>query len=104
MSELQRFQLINKIEGISYILLLFIAMPLKYFGNLAVATKIMGSIHGFLFVVFCYQLYKIYKRSFISSREAILYFVLSLVPFGSFYTERLINNRLDTEPISIKDF
>ncbi len=104
MSELKKFLLINKIEGISFILLIFVAMPLKYFADVAVATKIMGSIHGFLFVIFCYQLYKICKRSFISSREAILYFVLSLVPFGSFYTERLINNRLDIEPIAIKDF
>ncbi len=104
MSELKRFLLINKIEGISYIILLFVAMPLKYLAGLAIATKVAGTIHGVLFILFCYQLAKIAKKSFVTRRESVLYFVLSLVPFGSFYTERLIKSRLDVEPISIKDF
>ncbi len=104
MSQLHRFRLINKIEGYSYLLLLFVAMPLKYIAGYAIATKIFGMIHGLLFMLFCYQLYAIWQKSFISKREAIYYFILSLVPFGSFYTERLIRNRLQIDPISIKDF
>ncbi len=104
MSELNRFKLINKIEGYSYLLLLFIAMPLKYILGFPVATKIFGSIHGILFILFCYQLYVIFSKSFISKKEATLYFILSLIPFGSFYTDRLLRSKMRVEPISIKDF
>ena len=44
---------ISLAEGISYLLLLGIAMPLKYWAGLPLAVKIVGSIHGALFVVFC---------------------------------------------------
>ena len=45
--------LINTIEGYSYIILLFIAMPLKYLAGIAIAVKIVGMIHGILFIAFC---------------------------------------------------
>ena len=104
MSELNRFRVINKIEGYSYLILLFVAMPLKYVAGFPMATKVFGMIHGLLFILFCYQLYLIWQKSFISRREAVYYFILSLIPFGSFYTDRLIKSRLKTDPISIKDF
>ncbi|BCD68429.1 DUF3817 domain-containing protein [Nitratiruptor sp. YY09-18] len=104
MSDIKRFMIMNKIEGISYLILLFIAMPLKYIAGFAITTKIAGMIHGILFILFCYQLYKITSKSFISKKESILFFILSLIPFGSFYTERLFKNRFDYEPISVKDF
>jgi len=46
MSELKRFRLINKVEGYSYLVLLFIAMPLKYILGYAIATKVFGMVHG----------------------------------------------------------
>ena len=104
MSELNRFRLINKIEGYSYLILLFLAMPLKYFGGLAVATKVAGSIHGLLFVLFCYRLYAVWAKRFVSKKETSLYFLLSLVPFGSFYTDRLLKSKIDCELIAIKGF
>lgn len=104
MSELNRFRFINKIEGYSYLVLLFIAMPLKYLAHIALATKIAGMVHGVLFVLFCYQLYVIYAKGFASKKESSLYFILSLIPFGSFYTDRLLKSKMRCEPIAIKDF
>lgn len=40
-------------EGCSYLLLLRVAMPLKYFAGLPLAVKIVGSLHGALFFLFC---------------------------------------------------
>ena len=40
------------VEGISYLILLFVAMPLKYFFNIPEAVKYFGWIHGVLFLVF----------------------------------------------------
>ncbi len=89
MSELKKFRLINKIEGYSFIILLFVAMPLKYSFGFPIATKIMGMTHGVLFMGFIYQLLEAMKDVPFSKKEALIYFVLSLVPFGSFYTDKL---------------
>lgn len=93
MSELKKFRLINKIEGYSFIILLFVAMPLKYAFGYPMATKIAGMLHGFLFLVFIYQLLEATRDVPFSKKEAMLYFVLSLVPFGSFYTDKLCRRK-----------
>jgi len=89
MSELKKFRLINKIEGYSFIILLFVAMPFKYSFGFPIATKIMGMTHGILFMGFIYQLLEAMKDVPFSKKETLIYFVLSLVPFGSFYTDKL---------------
>ncbi len=97
MSELKKFRLINKIEGYSFIILLFIAMPLKYSFGFPIATKVAGMIHGVLFMAFVYQLLESMKDVPFNKKEALIYFILSLVPFGSFYTDKLCKEK---EPIA----
>ena len=87
MSELKKFRLINKIEGYSYLFLLFVAMPLKYMAGFPIATKIAGMIHGVLFIGFVYQLIIATDEVPFSKKEAFIFFVASLIPFGSFYVE-----------------
>lgn len=87
MSELKKFRLINKIEGFSYLFLLFVAMPLKYMAGFPIATKIAGMIHGVLFIGFVYQLIMATEEVPFSKKEAFIFFVASLIPFGSFYIE-----------------
>lgn len=105
MSEFKRFRVINKIEGYSYIILLFIAMPLKYILGFAVATKIVGGLHGILFIAFVYQLIVATKTVPFSKQEAFWFFILSLIPFGSFYTEKILTQKESKiELLTIKDF
>ena len=58
MSEGKKFKLINLyrhtalVEAISYLILLLIAMPLKYIFDIPEAVKYMGWVHGWLFVPF----------------------------------------------------
>ena len=89
MSELKKFRIIYKLEGYSFIVLLFVAMPLKYVLGFAVATKIAGMLHGLLFMVFVYQLFVAKQQTPFSNKESMFYFIMSLVPFGSFYTEKM---------------
>jgi len=96
MSELQKFKFINKIEGISYILLLFVAMPLKYSFGYPIATKIMGSIHGVLVFAFIYQIIEAKKDAGFTLKETAIYSILSLIPFGSFYTDKLLAKKMMT--------
>ena len=96
MSELQKFRLINKIEGISFIILIFIAMPLKYSFGFPIATKIVGMIHGLLVFAFLYQIYEAKKEAGFTLKETALYTALSLIPFGSFYTDKLLAKKMIT--------
>jgi len=89
MTELKKFRLINKIEGISFLILLFVAMPLKYFAGIPMATKIVGMAHGILVLAFLYQLFTASDEAPFSAKEMGILILISLVPFGSFYNDKL---------------
>ncbi|MGA9289081.1 MAG: DUF3817 domain-containing protein [Anaerobacillus sp.] len=88
---LKLFRGIGYAEGISFLLLLGIAMPLKYLMDIPIAVTIVGSLHGALFVLYlAVILYvTIVKRwSFIKATLAV---VSSVIPFGPFiFDARLI--------------
>jgi len=93
LTDLRRFMLIAFIEGISYLVLLLIAMPLKYYANMPEVVKYIGWAHGVLFVLFCYYLLKVWIGFKWSFGKAALAFIASLVPFGTF----LLDARLKKE-------
>ena len=77
-------RLTGLVEAVSFLVLLGVAMPLKYFAGLPGAVKAVGWVHGALFVAFCAAL----ALTVIVARwpigRAALVFVASLVPFGPF--------------------
>ena len=84
-----RFRIISIIEGLSYLLLVFIAMPLKYMFDYPMAVKIVGMSHGVLFILFFVALVMAmnkYKWKFLGFQL----FVYSLIPFGFILIERII--------------
>jgi len=89
MTELKKFRIINKIEGISFLILLFVAMPLKYFAGIPMATKIVGMTHGILVLAFLYQLFSASDEAPFSTKEMGILVLVSLIPFGSFYNDKL---------------
>ncbi|WP_163999155.1 DUF3817 domain-containing protein [Pyxidicoccus caerfyrddinensis] len=81
---LGRFRAVALLEGLSFILLLFVAMPLKYLAGLPLAVRVVGLAHGLLFVLFLFALMEVaiaYRWSLVRVVGA---FVSSLVPFGTF--------------------
>lgn len=78
----------GKVEGVSYLLLLGVAMPLKYFAGLPLAVKIVGWLHGVLFVVFLIALVLAMLRARLSFAHALSAFIASLLPFGPFVIDR----------------
>lgn len=82
-----RLRVVAFVEGCSYLLLLFVAMPLKYFAGLPLAVRIVGSLHGALFVLFCMALLQAMLATRWSIPRAGVLFASSLVPFGTFFIE-----------------
>jgi len=83
-------RIISLTEGVSFLLLLGVAMPLKYFAGLPMAVKLAGWIHGVLFIVFGLAL----LQTMIVARWPMLrgaaVFVAALLPFGPFVMDRRI--------------
>ncbi len=96
---LKRFRMIGIIEGISYLVLLFIAMPLKYIAGIALAVKIVGMIHGLLFIGYVVLLALAMKEYGWSLKYGIKLFIASLIPFGTFFTEKELKRRENVIPI-----
>lgn len=84
------FLLIGKIEGYSYILLVLIAMPLKYLFNVPELVRPIGTLHGILFVAFMAILARLFFAKELSFKKCVYAFLLSLVPFGTFYLKKLV--------------
>jgi integral membrane protein len=85
---LGRLRLVAFVEGISYLILLFVAMPLKYIYEQPDAVRTVGSIHGFLFVAYVLLVFltKIEHRWDWAKTRLLL--LISLIPFGNFYADR----------------
>lgn len=75
-------------EGISLILLLLIAMPIKYIFKQDILVKYVGMAHGVLFILYVVLAILVYQKMKWKPKELIFVLFLSLVPFGTFYMEK----------------
>lgn len=91
---LRRLRLIGLAEGVTLVLLLFVAVPLKRIGGVALATKIMGPIHGALFLGYLYALVEAISSGGWTRRAAVRALLACLLPFGTFINDRAIRRFL----------
>ncbi len=81
-------RLLALLEGISFLVLLGLAMPLKYYYDKPEMVKIVGMAHGVLFVLYTINLLIVhlqFKWSFFKTLGA---FIASFIPFGTFYADK----------------
>ncbi len=87
-SPIGRLRLAGISEGISYVLLLFIAMPLKYLMNSPQAVWYIGWIHGILFLLFILALTYATITLEWKFKKVLLAFIAALLPFGTFILDK----------------
>lgn len=82
-----QLRLVAFLEGLSLVLLLFVAMPLKYLADMPLMVRVVGMAHGILFIA--YVGYVLFARSDFkwSNKKTLLALVLSVVPFGTFWAD-----------------
>ena len=97
---LGRLRLTGFLEGTSFLVLLLIAMPLKYFLGLPLAVKVVGMAHGILFILFIALSViatLIYKWSM---KKMLLLWLSSLIPLGTFYADyKLLRPRVESSTL-----
>ena len=82
MTDLANLRLLGWIEALSFLALLFIAMPLNYMADLPIAVRIVGPIHGILFIIFVVMIFTCYSDEKIDSKLALRCAIGSILPFG----------------------
>lgn len=86
----RNFLRIGKAEGYSFLILLFIAMPLKYIAHHPEYVRVAGSLHGILFIAFLYTINQMYQKDLLNTKKSVLALLMSLFPFGTFFLKRLL--------------
>jgi integral membrane protein len=84
----QAFRWISILEAISFLVLLFIAMPLKYIWDLPEYVRVVGMAHGILFILYLIGGYWMFEKLDWSVKILFIVFLSSILPFGPFIVER----------------
>jgi integral membrane protein len=79
-----RLRIIGFVEGISYLALLGIAMPLKYLAGLPMAVRVVGMAHGILFLLFIAAVVHVAMSRRWPVRRTLWAFASAVIPFGTF--------------------
>jgi integral membrane protein len=85
---ISRLRLFSILDGISYVILLGIAMPLKYLADMPMAVRIVGSLHGFLFVGLCLFLFLALVKGRLPFKWSVIVFLCALIPLAPFFLDR----------------
>ena len=83
-----RLRAIGMIEGVSFLLLLGVAMPLKYFGGMPMAVTAAGWLHGLLFITFCIALTQAHQEANWTVWRSGTVLIAALLPFGPFAIDK----------------
>jgi integral membrane protein len=93
---MKAFKQVAFLEGISLLLLIFFAMPMKYFIDEPIYVRVIGMIHGLLFIVYIF--WAIYLKIILNWdwTKFLVICAASIIPFGTFYIDRKYFKSSDT--------
>lgn len=95
-TQIGRLRLLGMLEGSSFVLLLFVAMPLKYLADRPEMVRVVGMAHGLLFVAFVFAVLQVAFEHRWPIRRALAALAASVLPFGPFILDARLLRGLDT--------
>ena len=96
-SQLRKLHLASLGEGTTLILLVGIAVPLKHLAGQPLGVRIMGPVHGLMFLAYLWTVVQTVSGGGWSGRDIARLVIGALVPFGGFLNISLIRRKtLDT--------
>ena len=93
MNQIRRFRMTALAEGSSFLLLLFVAMPMKYLMGMPRVVTVVGAIHGILFLAHVAQLANLRTTLHWDNRFSFYAFLASLLPFGPFIFDKHLREK-----------
>jgi integral membrane protein len=86
-SPIGKLRWIGRAEGVSFVLLVFLAVPLKYLMSEPLLVKVLGPVHGLLFMWLAMDTATLVVGRGWARSRGLTVFVASLLPFGPFLIE-----------------
>jgi integral membrane protein len=86
-TQIGRLRIIAFIEGISFLVILFITMPMKYMLGMGDANKSVGMLHGVLFILYVFAVIQTKIEYEWSIKKTLLALLASIIPFGTFWAD-----------------
>ncbi|NJL15972.1 MAG: DUF3817 domain-containing protein [Nitrospira sp.] len=93
MPQIRRFRMTAVAEGSSFLLLLFVAMPMKYLMGLPKVVTVVGAIHGILFLLYVAQLAQLHTKHQWALKFSCYTFLASILPFGPFLFDKYLREK-----------
>ena len=81
------FRIVAMLEVVSYVMLIFIAVPLKYFSGDSQYVELLGMPHGLLFIAYLLLAYLLKDSENWSLKDLSIIIIASIIPFGTFYID-----------------
>ncbi|UNY98072.1 DUF3817 domain-containing protein [Zhouia spongiae] len=85
---IKNFRIISILEGISYLVILGITMPLKYMADQHGPNQYVGMMHGILFILYVLMAVALKNRQNWSAPTLGIILLCSIIPFGTFWMDR----------------
>jgi len=82
------FRIISFLEGVSYLLLLFIATPIKYIQGNEAYVKMLGMPHGILFMLYIVLAIVLRNEMKWNSKSFTIILLCAIITFGTFYVDK----------------
>lgn len=92
---LNQLRVIGITEGISYVFLLVVAMPLKYMFDYPIVVKYTGWAHGILFVLYIAAVFKVMFTAKWSYSRTLKYLIASFIPLATFFLDKELKKEAD---------
>ncbi len=86
-TQIGRFRMLAFTEGVSFLVILFITMPLKYAFSMPMPNKVFGLAHGLLFVMYVFAVIQLKIVQRWSFKTFFLALIASIIPFGTFWAD-----------------
>ena len=87
---LRRFRLVAVLEGLSLLVLVFGAVPLKHLAGQPLGVRIVGPIHGVFFLLYAWAVYRAVDDDKWTKSQAAWAMLAAVIPFGTFVLEARI--------------
>jgi integral membrane protein len=87
-SALRRYRVVAYVVGVMLLVLVFVAMPLKYFADRPGLVATVGPVHGFLYMVYLVVAFDLARRANWGLGRTVLFLAAGTIPFMSFVAER----------------
>ena len=94
---LTRYRTLAYVVGVMLLLLVLVAMPLKYFAGMPGPVAVIGTAHGFLYCVYLLTAFDLALRARWSAKGTVLVLLAGTIPFLSFVVERKVTRRVHAE-------